>query len=105
MISAEQARQNVERYTTQVAEAKRQAAATFVEKAIEPQIVEASMQGKHDIVVDMSQCMEIVSEVMGMIHEAGFKTERSRSDSAVRISWYGEGTTPKATRAVVVIHE
>ena len=103
MISAEQARQNVERYNTQVAEAKRQAAAAFVEKFIEPQILEASMQGKRDIVVDISQCLEVISDVMGIVHEAGFKTERGRSDSAIRITWYGEGATPTARNAVKAV--
>lgn len=106
MISAEQARQNVERYNTQVAEAKRQAATAFVEKNIEPKILEASMQGKRDITVDISQCMEVISDVIGMVHEAGFKTERGRSDAAIRISWYGEGATPTAhntLKAVVVL--
>lgn len=105
MISAEQARQNVERYNTQVAEAKRQAAAAFVEKNIEPMILEASMHGKRDIVVDISQCMEVISHVIGMVHEAGFKTERGRTAAAIRISWYGGGeATPHNTvKAVVVL--
>ena len=106
MISAEQARKNAEQYNTGVAKAKRKAAENFVEKSIEPQILEASMQGKRDIVVDISQCMEVISDVIGIVHEAGFKTERGRSDSAIRISWYGEGGTPTAhntVKAVVVL--
>lgn len=43
MISAEQARKNVEHHNAEVAEAKRQAAAAFVEKNIEPKIMEASI--------------------------------------------------------------
>lgn len=103
MISAEQARKNVEQYNDGVAKAKRQAAETFIEKVIEPQILEASMQGKRDIVVDISQCMEVISDVMGIVHEAGFKTERGRSDSAIRITWYGEGATPTARNAVKAV--
>lgn len=105
MISAEQARKNVEQFNAQVAEAKRQAAVAYVEKAIEPKIIEASMQGKRDIVVDISQCMEVISEVMGIIHEAGFKTERNRSDSAIQITWYGgaEATPHNTLKAVVVL--
>jgi hypothetical protein len=105
VISAEQARKNVEQYNAQVAEAKRQAAATYVEKAIEPRILEASMQGKRDIVIDVTQCMDVISEVLGIIHEAGFKTERNRSDSAIQITWYGgaEATPHNSAKAVVVI--
>ena len=105
MISVEQARQNVERYNTQVSEDKRQAAVAFVEKNIEPKILEASMQGKRDVVVDISQCMKAISDVMGIIHEAGFKTERGRSDSTLRITWYANGTPTarNAVKAVVVL--
>ena len=106
MISAEQARKNVEQYNDGVAKAKRKAAETFIEKVIEPQILEASMQGKRDIVVDISQCMEVISDVIGIVHKAGFKTERGRSYSAIRITWDGEGATPTAhntLKAVVVL--
>ena len=105
MISAEQARKNVERYNTQVAEAKRQAAAAFVEKNIEPKILEASMHGKNEVVVNIGDCTDALSEVMGMIHEAGFQTERGRSDSALRITWYANGTPTarNAVKAVVVL--
>lgn len=105
MISAEQARQNVERYNIQVAEAKRQAAVAFVEKNIEPKILEASMHGKNEVVVNIGDCTDALSEVMGMIHEAGFQTERGRSDSALRITWYTKGTPThhNAVKAVVVL--
>lgn len=104
MISAEQARKNVEQYATKAAEAKRRAATAFVEKFIEPQIFEASMQGKNEVVVNIGECTDALSEVMGMIHEAGFQTERSRSDSALRITWYANGTpTSRNTLKAVVV--
>lgn len=105
MISAEQARKNVEQYTIRDAEAKRQAAAAFVEKNIEPKILEASMHGENEVVVNIGDCTDALSEVMGMIHEAGFQTECSRCDSALRITWYANGTPTarNAVKAVVVL--
>ena len=79
MISAEQARKNVELHNSKVAAIKRKKAEEYIEKVLEPQIVDASMQGKSDVVVDIGECMEAISEVMGMIQEAGFKTERFRN--------------------------
>lgn len=49
MISAEQARQNVERHKAQVSEAKRQRAEIFIKEVVEPAICAASMEGKSEI--------------------------------------------------------
>lgn len=104
MISAEQARKNAEHYHEQTAKAKRQRAEEFISGVIEPKIVEASMNGKTEVSVDIGGYMEVMSEVLGMIHEAGFQSERGRSDSAIRICWNANGTaTAHNTRAVVVI--
>lgn len=105
MISVEQARQNVERYNTQVSEDKNRAAAAFVEKNIEPKILEASMHGKNEVVVNIGDCTDVRTEVMDMIHKAGFQTERGRSDSTLRITWYANGTPTARTavKAVVVL--
>ena len=104
MISAEQARKNVERYHEKTAQAKRQRAEEFISGVVEPKIVEASMNGKTEVSVDIGGYMEAMSEALGMIHEAGFKSERGRNDSAIRICWNANGTaTAHNTRAVVVI--
>lgn len=107
MISAEQARKNVEQYNAGIAEVKRKAATDYVDKVIEPQILEASMKGNQDIVIDISKCMDVLPEVLDIIHNAGFKTERNRSDAAIRITWFGGcGATPyNSAKAVVVIHQ
>lgn len=104
MISAEQARKNVEHHNAEVAKLKVTKAKAFVEKTIEPAIIEASMHGKNEAVVNIGDCMDALTEVMGMIHEAGFQTERGRSDDALRITWYANGTPAyQNTRAVVIL--
>lgn len=105
MISVEQARQNVELYNTQISEAKEREAVAFVEKNIEPKILDASMHGKNEVVVNIGGCMDVLTEVIGMIREAGFNTERGRSDSALRITWHANGTPTarNVVKAVVVL--
>lgn len=105
MISAEQARQNVERYNTQVAKMKVIKAKAFIEKIVEPAIIESSTHDKNEVVVNIGDCLDALTEVMGMIHEAGFQTERGRSDDALRITWYANGTPThhNTVKAVVVL--
>ena len=104
MISAEQARKNVELNKVNADEAKRKKAESFINKVVEPRIVEASVNGKSDTKVDISACLEARTEIMDMIHAAGFKTERGHNDSTIRISWLAPGVaTPHNTRAVVII--
>ena len=102
MISVEQARKNVELHNAKVAELKMSQAKAFIEKVVEPAIVEASMHGKSEVVVNIGDCLDSMAEVMGMIQEAGFKTERGRSDDALRITWLSESVVT-ARRAVVVV--
>lgn len=105
MISAEQARQNVERHKAQVSEAKRQRAEIFIKEVVEPAICAASMEGKSEINLNFHDYHDVASEVVGMIHEAGFQTERGRSDDAIRITWYADGTPTRhnTLKAVVVL--
>lgn len=105
MISAEQARKNVEQHNAEVAKLKVTKAKAFIEKVIEPAIIEVSMHGKNEVVVNIGDCLDSLTEVMGMIHEAGFQTERGRSDDALRITWYANGTPThhNTVKAVVVL--
>ena len=105
MITAEQARKNVEHHNARVAEAKRQSAMSFIEKVIDPKIIEASTDGKCDISVDITKCSEVASNILGILHEAGFKTEHTRNDSVIQISWGTCKAAPPETtaKAVVVI--
>lgn len=105
MISVEQARKNVEHHNAEVAKLKVTKAKAFIEKVVEPAIIEASMHGKNETAVTIGECLDALTEVMGMIHEAGFQTERGRSDDALRITWYANGTPTchNTVKAVVVL--
>lgn len=105
MITAEQARKNVELNKVKADEAKRQKAESFINEVVEPRIVEASVNGKSDIKVNISAYLEARTEIMDMIHKAGFETGRGHNDSTIRISWPAPCVaTPHNTRAVVIIH-
>lgn len=104
MITAEQARKNVEQHNTKVAELKRQKSEKFLGEVVEPAIVEASMHGKNETCVNFGDYLDVASDILGMISEAGFKAERGRNDAMIRVSWYPVGQeTPYATPKAVVV--
>ena len=105
MISVEQARKNVEQHNAELAKLKVIKAKAFIEKVVEPAITKSSMNGENEVVVNIGDCLDALTEVMGMIHEAGFQTERGRSDDALRITWYANGTPThhNTVKAVVVL--
>lgn len=105
MISAEHARKNVEHHNSEVEKLKKVQAKAFIEKVAEPAIIEASMHGKNEVSVNVGECLESISEIVGMISEAGFVIERGRSDAMLRITWYANGTPTchNTVKAVVVL--
>lgn len=107
MISAEQARKNVELNKAKTAEIKQKKAEEFINHVVDPQITEASVRGECNIIIDMMHGMEVISEIIGMIQSAGFVVERGRSDTSVRISWYepDEATPHNSAKAVVIVRK
>lgn len=105
MISVEQARKNVEQHNAEIENLKVVKAKAFIEKVVEPAITKSSMNGENEVVVNIGDCLDSLTEVMGMIHEAGFQTQRGRSDDALRITWYANGTPAhhNTVKAVVVL--
>lgn len=106
MVSAKQARQNVECYKASQSAEKLLRVNTFIDEVVEPAIYAASTQGKNEIFLNFNDYLNVSSEVINRLHEAGFQTGRGRNDATIRVSWYSNGTPiHRNAGAIVVIHE
>ena len=87
MISAEQARQNANQYAASEAARKAEKANNYINNVVEPAILQASMIGKTELTVSMTDSLDIISEVIGIITGAGYKITRGRADCEFHVSW------------------
>lgn len=108
MITAEQARKNAEKSEAAKAAIRQQKAEEYIQRVVEPKILEASQAGSWGTFVDIRECADVSHIIARILDDAGFKCKYIQKDGVVTemtIEWrYSAQSMCKSREVSVAVH-